>query len=76
MTKQQLVRGAARRLAIIRHAREVTGNVAGTCRYYGITPPGLLHVAPPLRGGGPFVLDAGPKPVCMMDGKVRSCGRF
>lgn len=28
---------AARRLAILRHAREVTGNVARTCRYYGIT---------------------------------------
>jgi transposase len=28
---------AARRLAIIRHAREVTGNVALTCRYYGIS---------------------------------------
>jgi len=37
MTEQELARGAARRLAIIRHAQEVTGNVAGTCRYYGIT---------------------------------------
>jgi transposase-like protein len=26
-----------RRLAIIRHAREVSGNVSQTCRYYGIT---------------------------------------
>jgi transposase InsO family protein len=26
-----------RRLAILRHAEEVTGNVAMTCRYYGIT---------------------------------------
>lgn len=33
MTEQELARGAARRLAIIRHAQEVTGNVAGTCRY-------------------------------------------
>jgi transposase len=37
MTEQELARGAARRLAIIRHAQEVTGNVAGTSRYYGIT---------------------------------------
>ena len=35
MTERELARGAARRLAIIR--QEVTGNVAGTCRYYGIT---------------------------------------
>jgi transposase InsO family protein len=32
-----LARNATRRLAIIRHAQEVTGNVAKTCRYYGIT---------------------------------------
>jgi transposase len=37
MTNQELARGAARRLAIIRHAQEVSGNVAGTCRYYGIS---------------------------------------
>ena len=37
MTERELARGAARRLAIIRHAQEVTGNVALTCRYYGIT---------------------------------------
>lgn len=37
MTEQELVRGAARRLAIIRHAQEVTGNVSLTCRYFGIT---------------------------------------
>jgi transposase-like protein len=28
---------AVRRLAIIRHAQEVTGNVSLTCRYFGIT---------------------------------------
>jgi transposase-like protein len=33
----ELDRNAARRLAIIRHAREVTGNVALTCRCYGIS---------------------------------------
>src|SRR4051794_23591425 len=30
-------RQVKRRLAIIRHAEEVTGNVAMTCRYYGIS---------------------------------------
>jgi transposase InsO family protein len=37
VTEKELVRGAARRLAIIRHAQEVTGNVSLTCRYFGIT---------------------------------------
>jgi len=37
VTEQELARGAARRLAIIRHAQEVTGNVSATCRYFGIT---------------------------------------
>ena len=37
MTERELARNATRRLAIIRHAQEVTGNVAKTCRYYGIT---------------------------------------
>ena len=37
MTDRELDKNAARRLAIIRHAQEVTGNVALTCRYYGIS---------------------------------------
>jgi transposase InsO family protein len=37
MTERELARAAAHRLAIIRHAQEVTGNVALTCRYFGIT---------------------------------------
>jgi hypothetical protein len=37
VTGKELDKNAARRLAIIRHAREVTGNVALTCRYYGMT---------------------------------------
>lgn len=37
MTEQD--RAAARRLAMIRHAAEVSGNVAKTCRYYGIYAP-------------------------------------
>jgi hypothetical protein len=37
VTERELSRGAAHRLAIIRHAQEVTGNVSLTCRYYGIS---------------------------------------
>jgi transposase len=37
VTEKELARAAAHRLAIIRHAQEVTGNVAMTCRYFGIT---------------------------------------
>ncbi|MEW2386620.1 IS481 family transposase [Micromonospora sp. NPDC047707] len=34
---QKLDRQAQHRLAVLRHAEEVTGNVAQTCRYYGIS---------------------------------------
>jgi hypothetical protein len=37
MTQQDRV--AARRLAMIRHAEEVSGNVSKTCRYYGVSRP-------------------------------------
>jgi transposase len=37
VTDQEVARAAARRVAIIRHAQEVTGNVALTCRYFGIS---------------------------------------
>ena len=37
MTDKELDKNATRRLAIIRHTQEVTGNVALTCRYYGIS---------------------------------------
>jgi transposase-like protein len=37
VTDKELDRNAARRLAIIKHAEEVSGNVALTCRYYGIS---------------------------------------
>ena len=37
MTERELDRHAAHRLAIIRHAQELTGNVSKTCRYYGIS---------------------------------------
>jgi len=39
MTENQLNRQAGRRLAVLRHAEEVSGNVAATCRYYGISRP-------------------------------------
>ncbi|MEV4674067.1 IS481 family transposase [Actinomadura sp. NPDC049382] len=35
--QQQQDRQAQRRLAVLRHAEEVTGNVSQTCRYYGIS---------------------------------------
>jgi len=37
MTEAQIDREVKRRLAVFNHAEEVTGNVAMTCRYYGIT---------------------------------------
>ena len=55
MTEQQLARMAKRRLAILRHAEEITGNVALTCRYYGISRQGTVALSdhpvrlPPLR---------------------------
>ena len=33
MNEREATRVAARRLAILRHAEEITGNVARTCRY-------------------------------------------
>jgi transposase InsO family protein len=37
MTEREHQRLVNHRLAVIRHAEEVTGNVAQTCRYFGIT---------------------------------------
>ncbi len=37
MTEHEQRRLVRHRLAILRHAEEVTGNVAMTCRYYGIS---------------------------------------
>ena len=37
MVEKELTKRAARWLAIIRHAEEVSGSVAMTCRYYGIS---------------------------------------
>jgi len=37
MTEQMQRRVVTHRLAVLRHAVEVTGNVSQTCRYYGIS---------------------------------------
>ena len=37
MSEPELDRQVRRRLAVLRHVEEVTGNVAMTCRYYGIS---------------------------------------
>ncbi|WP_258193943.1 helix-turn-helix domain-containing protein [Streptomyces sp. MA5143a] len=36
-TERDLARRARHRLAVLRHAKEVSGNIAATCRYYGIS---------------------------------------
>nr|WP_272865450.1 helix-turn-helix domain-containing protein [Mycobacteroides abscessus] len=36
-SEKDLVRRANRRLSVLRHAEEVSGSVAATCRYYGIS---------------------------------------
>ena len=43
MTEKELAKSASRRLAIIHHAQEVSGSVAQTCRYYGITRQTYYH---------------------------------
>ena len=37
MTEREQERQVRHRLAMLRHAEEVSGSVAGTCRYYGIS---------------------------------------
>jgi transposase InsO family protein len=37
MTERELERRARHRLAVLRHAQEVSGSIAATCRYYGIS---------------------------------------
>ena len=37
MTEREAARIVARRLAILQHAEEISGNVAATARYYGIS---------------------------------------
>src|SRR5256885_2249576 len=47
VTEREQQRKIRHRLAVLRHAEEVTGNVAATCRYYGISRPSFykwLHL--------------------------------
>jgi hypothetical protein len=53
MSGPQLPREVRRRLAIIQHAGEVTGNVAMTCRYYGISRRVYYRYEDPRRRGTP-----------------------
>ena len=39
MDEREQQRKIRHRLAVLRHAEEVSGNVAATCRYYGISRP-------------------------------------
>jgi transposase len=39
MNQQEQLRRIRHRLAVLRHAEEITGNVSATCRYYGISRP-------------------------------------
>ena len=39
MDDREQQRKVRHRLAVLRHAEEVTGSVAATCRYYGISRP-------------------------------------
>jgi transposase-like protein len=39
MDEREQQRRIKHRLAVLRHAEEVSGNVAATCRYYGISRP-------------------------------------
>ena len=49
MTERELERRAQRRLAVLRHVEEVSGNVAATCRYYGISRQCYVRLVAPLR---------------------------
>ena len=37
MSQRELERRAKHKLAVLRHVEEISGNVAATCRYYGIS---------------------------------------
>jgi len=66
VTERERDKNAARRLAILRHAGEVTGNVALTCRYYGITRQVFCQWRRRYQAGGPDALRDRPK-------RPRSC---
>jgi hypothetical protein len=58
VTDKERDKNAARCLAIIRHAQEVTGNVAMTCRYYLRTNAKPSSRAEPLTEAGANALIA------------------
>jgi transposase-like protein len=39
MDEREQQRKIRHRLAVLRHAEEISGSVAATCRYYGISRP-------------------------------------
>lgn len=43
MSEKEIIRLQQWRLGIIRHALEITGNIAKTCRYYGISRAGFYR---------------------------------
>lgn len=53
MSEPMLDRVVRHRLAVLRHAEEVTGNVAMTCRYYGITRQSFYTWKRRYEEGGP-----------------------
>ncbi len=42
-SEKDLLRRANRRLAVLQHAEEVSGNVAATCRYYCCISPNVFY---------------------------------
>lgn len=46
LTERDLSRRAKHRLAVLRHVEEVSGSVAATCRYYGISRQCYAHLQP------------------------------
>ena len=49
MTEIEQQRKIRHRLAVLRHAQEVTGSVSKTCRYLRDQSPHVLQVAAPVR---------------------------
>jgi hypothetical protein len=49
MDDREQQRKVRHRLAVLRHAEEVTGSVSATCRYYRHQSSGVLQVATPVR---------------------------
>jgi hypothetical protein len=63
-------RQVRRRLAILRHAEEVTGNVAMTCRYYRISRQSFLRLERRYDELGPDVGLSGGGASCLTPKRV------